>query len=297
MKNTVSFLTIFCCHIFTIAQAQDENINDSSFNRNVFKQSFGRVSLNYTSDWIYAGRKDPLALPYLTAAAGYFHQSGLFVRGSASLLLKGADKRVDQLKLTGGYAYYKNNLFWGINGSLFSFNDSSYAVLSEINASTYGYFGYDFRLFEITADAGTMFGADTDFTAGLDLSKTIYASGGRLRLMPSVYLLGGSQQYFNSYYQIRNTETKKRIGRGNGGNPGTTPTADTTVVVENSTTFRLLSYEFSLPVQYTTGRFRMGFTPAFVIPVNPSTITIDQVTTKEELENSFYFTVSFAYRL
>jgi hypothetical protein len=115
--------------------------------------------------------------------------------------------------------------------------------------------------------------------------------------MPSVYLLGGSQQYFNSYYQIRNTETKKRIGRGSGGNPGTITTADTTVVVENSSKFRLLSYEFSLPVQYTTGRFRIGITPAFVIPVNPSIITIDQVTSKEDLENSFYLNINLAYRL
>lgn len=297
MKITLFFLTIVCYHLFSVVQAQDENLNDSSINRNVFKQSFGRLSLNYSSDWIYAGRKDPIALPYLTAAAAYFHQSGLFVRGSASLLLKGTDKRVDQLKLTGGYAYYKNKLFWGVYGSLFSFNDSSYAVLSEINASAYGYFGYDFRLFELTADAGTMFGEATDFTAGLDLSKTIYASGGRLRMMPSVYLLGGSQQYYNSYYQIRNTETKKRIGRGNGGSSGTVVTSDTTVVVENSSKFRLLSYEFSLPVQYTTSRLRFGITPAFVIPVNPSIITIDQVTTKEDLENSFYFNINLAYRL
>ncbi len=297
MKNILFFLTIVCYHLFSVAQAQDENLNDSSINRNVFKQSFGRLSLNYSSDWIYAGRKDPITLPYLTVAAAYFHQSGLFVRGSASLLLKGTDKRVDQLKLTGGYAYYKNNLFWGVYGSLFSFNDSSYAVLSEINASAYGYFGYDFRLFELMADAGTMFGAATDFTAGLDLSKTIYASGGRLKMMPSVYLLGGSQQYYNSYYQIRNTETKKRIGRGNGGSAGTVVTSDTTVVVENSSKFRLLSYEFSLPVQYTTSRLRFGITPAFVIPVNPSIITIDQVTTKEDLENSFYFNINLAYRL
>lgn len=297
MKKSIFLICAFSCHLLSFAQDQDQQVNDSSINSAVFKQSFGRFSLNYASDWIYAGRKDAIALPYLTAAAGYFNQSGLFLRGSASFLMKGTEKRIDQLKLTGGFAYYKNNLFWGIYASLFSFNDSSYAVLAEIDASMYGYLGYDFGVFEMTADAGTLIGAATDITAGLELSKTVYATGGKFRITPSIYLLGGSQQYYNSYYQIRNTETKKRIGRGNGSGQGTVVNSDTTIVIENSSKFRLLSYEFSLPVQYTTGRFRIGFTPAFVIPLNPSTIIVDQVITKEELENSFYFNLNFSYRL
>jgi hypothetical protein len=296
MKKSIFLLIGFgiCC---SFASAQEEVANDSSINSTVFKQSFGRFSLNYASDWIYAGRKDVQSLPYLTAAAGYFHRSGLFLRGAASLMLSGQEKRVDQLKITGGYAQFKNNLFWGIHGSLFAYNDSSYALMAEINASAYGYLGYDFSLFELTADAGTLFGNATDLTAGLELSKTVYANNGKIRLIPSVYLLGGSQRYYNAYYQIRSTETKKRIGRGNGSGSGTVVTTDTTVVVENSSRFKLLSYEFSLSAQITAGRFRFGCIPAYIIPINPSSITIDQVTTSEKLENSFYFSASVAYRL
>lgn len=297
MKKSVFLFCAVSSHLLSIAQHQDEQVNDSSINRAVFKQSFGRFSVNYASDWIYGGRKDAMTLPYLSAAAGYFHQSGFFIRGSASFLLKGNDNRIDQLKFTGGYASYKHNFFWGIYGSLFSFNDSSYAVLAEIDASTSAYCGYDFGLFEITADAGTLLGAETDFTAGMEISKTLYASEGKIRITPSIYLFGGSQQYYNSYYQIRNTQTKKRIGRGNSGGQGTVVNSDTTVLVENSSRFRLLSYEFSLPFQYSAGRFRFGFIPSFVVPINPANIIIDQVITQEPLENSFYFNLNLSYRL
>jgi hypothetical protein len=69
-------------------------------------------------------------------------------------------------------------------------------------------------------------------------------------------------------------------------------------VVEGASQFKMLDYEFTLPVNYTIKKFTFNFTPTYAIPVHPDVVDITtQIanqppktrTVTEKLGNSFYW--------
>jgi len=57
-----------------------------------------------------------------------------------------------------------------------------------------------------------------------------------------------------------------------------------------------LDYELSVPVGYTLNKFRFSFTPVYAMPVNAATITNGQNTYKEDLSNSFFWSLGVSYK-
>lgn len=269
-----------------------QRMSKDSADRNTFPRgSFARVSLSYSSDFVYAGRKDSVALPYSTASLGYFHKSGLFAQGFLSYLTSSDEQRVDMTGLTAGYMYMPGQFYAGISGTAWFYNDSSYSVQSETGGNLYAYAGYDFDILELTVDATTLFSDNTDFLTGIELSRMFFIAKDKFRLTPTIYTLFGTQNYYNQYYTYRRTGSTHR-GRGPGGGMGG---GDAIVETQELSKFNLLAYEFSMPASYTAGKFRFYFTPTYVIPKNPLVIETDQGTETETLDNSFYWTLGASF--
>lgn len=269
-----------------------QRMSKDSADRNTFRRgSFARVSLSYSSDFVYAGRKDSVALPYSTASLGYFHKSGLFAQGFLSYLTSSDEQRVDMTGLTAGYMFTSSMFYAGASGTAWFYNDSSYSVQSETGGNLYAYAGYDFDVLDLTLDATTLFSESTDFLAGIELSRMFFMANDKFKLTPSMYTLFGTQNYYNEYFTYRRTGSTHR-GRGPGGGMGGGDMMPESEVVSQ---FSLLAYEFSMPASYTAGKFRFFFTPTYVIPKNPLVIITDDVTETESLDNSFYWTLGASY--
>ena len=93
---------------------------------------------------------------------------------------------------------------------------------------------------------------------------------------PSAFINAGTQEFTKSY-----------LKRTNGFLffPGSEQ-----VVTESAQKLNILSYEFSVPVIFSTGEFQLLFTPAYVIPQN-LLIVEGRADLSEKGEKMFYATI------
>jgi hypothetical protein len=259
--------------------------NDSTLLGNGNDGSKFNLRLNYTSDWIYAGRKDSLATPYLTPSILYAHKSGLFVKGFLSYLT--TDKRVDVWGLGAGYRGSSKNVYWGISGEARFFNDSSYAVQSAVSSLLNAYIGYDLPWIESTVDVSGFFGDASDVLVGLELGKTFYLDNYRFSIYPNAYGLWGTQQYYNEYYTYKSTSQRKKQGQGE----TTPPPVLSGTTMEEATKFKFLSLELGIAFRYQINKIRLHFIPSYAIPYNAASFVTDNAISKENLKNTFYYNV------
>jgi hypothetical protein len=289
MRNIV--MTIIATAYIQTAWAQGLVKHDSTQVGSNNKTSKVNLRLQYTSDWIYAGRKDSLPAPYLTPSILYAHHSGFFVKGFLSYLT--TEKRIDVWGVGVGYRMNKGNLYWGIGGELRLFNDSSYAVQSSVSSIAYSYLGYDLPWLETTVDINGFFGDTGDILFGLELGKTFFLAENKLSIYPNVYGLWGTQQYYSEYYTYKSTTQRKKQGQG-----GAVPPPNIAYnVMEEATKFKFLSIDLGIALKYRINNLSIDFLPYYVIPYNAATFKTDNTISKENLKNSFYYNLGINFLL
>lgn len=274
----ITMLFLFPCNSL-FAQHSSKDTSDKNT-----EVSFAKAGVSYISNIVFAGRKDSAAVPYINPKIGYYHKSGLFAEGSFSFLTSAAEKRIDLYTITAGYTLAKESFIAELNATKYFFNNNSNNVQSEISGYAAAYAGYNFKnIVTIYADAMITFSSKPDFFSGTELSHSFYMAKDNLKISPSLYVVFGTQNYYSEYYTYRRYSTSGS-GRGYGGSSSLT----VPVSIKETSKFKLLSYEFSLPLSYSYKTINLYATPVLAIPVNPSTITVNNVTTKEALSNTFF---------
>ena len=134
------------------------------------------------------------------------------------------------------------------------------------------------KVLNVTGGGDVKFSDKTDFglTAGVDHTFRHQINDKSVIVIdPSATLNAGTQQFTKSYL-------KKNSGfiffPGN-----------EQVVTESAQKFNILSYEFSAPVIFATGKFQLLFTPAYVLPQNLIVVE-GRPDLSERGENLFYAT-------
>lgn len=304
MKKIALFLILLSTMTTLFAQSERRKADTTSIS------SALRLGIDYRSDYYYMGRADSVRAPYVTPSLTYFHKSGLFLSGNLSYLATEDQNRVDLYTLSAGYDYSRNQFAAGISVNQYFFNDSSYAVQSEMSTYTSAYLGYDFNSLMIFVDGGIGFSSEADVFLGAEISRAFYLLDDKLRLRPSFYTNFGTQYYYRDYYIYRSITTggpgKKNGGNnsgnsGSGGGGGTTNPPETTIITEartlNSEKFQVLDYELSLQASYRINQLQFITTGTFFVPVNPSTVVTDQGSYSEELDNGFLWSLGIRYTL
>jgi hypothetical protein len=286
----ILFATIFTA-LFGNLSGQNKAKQDTTQFKSINQTSKVNLRLQYSNDWVYAGRKDSLAAPYLTPSILYLHHSGFFVKGFLSYLTN--ENRIDVWGVGAGYRMNKKNLYWGIGGELRLFNDSSYAIQSAVTSMAYTYLGYDLPWLETTIDVNGFFGDVGDVLVGVELGKTFFLDDNKLSIYPFAYGLWGTQQYYGEYITYKSTTQRKKQGQG-GVNP---PSIITNTIVEESTKFKFLSIDLGLSLRYKLNNMSINFMPSYAIPFNPSTFKTDNTISQENLKNTFYFNVGISFLL
>ncbi len=109
---------------------------------------------------------------------------------------------------------------------------------------------------------------------------------------------GSTLNYYSNNYKRRRFTQRK-------GQSTVTGTVAITGTVVNSSSFKIMDYEPSLPVSYTAGSFTFSFTPVYAIPVNPaqidlhyvySTGTVANKKNVEKISDAFFWTAAITYK-
>ena len=291
VMKKMQFLTSVIIVIFNIplkSAAQEIASADSAIAKHTEEKSYGLVSTYYNSNIIFLGRKSSSKAPYLSSFAGYYHKSGLFINGGASYLVASGEKRVDLFTVTTGYDYSLKSFTTGIYGTKYFFNNKSTTVKSELHGYVSAYADYDFDVVEVYVDGSVYLGNTTDFILGAAVSHVFYTAKDKLRIIPTLYLNAGTQNYYSNYNN--NLRFRRHMLDGSGSQSMGTGMA-------GMGSFKALDYELSVPVSYTIKKFKFSFETVYAIPVNAATITNDQNTYKEDISNSFFWSLGISYKI
>jgi hypothetical protein len=276
----------------------DRELNDLMYH----KKSYFRAGLNYLENNVYFGRKDTVLTPYINASLGYYHKSGLFVSASASYLPSGGQSRVDLVTAEAGYSFTAGKFQGQATAVKYFFNNQSNNVEADLEGNVSFFGAYDFGFIKPIITPSVNIGNKLDFGMTLGIEHTFYSDNNKFDITPIFNVNGSTQNYYNSYYRDR--KFRKKLIRIF--NP---QELVVTGEVLKAAQFKILDYEFSLPLNYIFGRVTFNFTPTYVIPVNPAMVTITGTLTTqsgaiitrtktipEKIENSFFWQAGLAYR-
>ncbi|OZV69692.1 hypothetical protein [Winogradskyella aurantia] len=291
-KSTLGILAILFCNLIhsqtTYVNEQTGKINDSSY---VY------FSFNYISDAVFMGRKDSIAAPYIYPTFLYHHKSGFYASSSLSYLTKANEGRVDLFLLTVGFDFNIRKLDGDISVTAYFFNEDSYNVISEVGSDITARLEYDFDIITLGLSASSFFNTDssTDFFLSSEVRHDFMTTNDKFQFSPTIGIYFGTQNFYEQYF----VNNRFGNGRGQSSGQGQTPLdtlQSSSVVLNESDQFNLMSVEFSLPIWYTYKSYYVVIIPTFVIPQNEAVLRVDDALVKEDLDNSFYFIAGIYYR-
>jgi hypothetical protein len=287
MKKT--YLPILLSILFSLSlqglKAQD-NADDSTT-----ATSHWEASISYLSNSVYLGRKDSLKVPYITPTIGYYNKSGFYITGSLSYLSGSTQSQIDLFELEAGYTFTANKLDGAISFSKDFYNSKSYGVKSETKGSLDGSLDYDLGFIKPSMQAEIAFNFKSDYSLGLGLEHTFSAADDNLEITPSFLLNASTQNFYSSYYNKRKYSQKRKKANNTG-------IESITAYLPNAAEFKIMDYEFSVPVDYKAGNFTFNFTPTLAVPTNPNIVilTVKSLngdthtkTSTEKLSNVLYW--------
>lgn len=282
-----------CATLFSLlpnAKAQDSTKNNADDN------SYFEAGMSYLSNNVYLGRHDSLKIPYLTPSFTYYNKSGFYAGTSLSYLVSVGDSRIDLVEIDAGYAFTMAK-FSGILAAEKDFYSSqSKNSRAETKGSLNGSISYDSVFIKPVLQAGIVFDTKDDYYLSLGLSHSFFFADDNFEIAPSFIINASTQNYYSSYYTRRKFKTKRK------NQTGTVTT--TKAYLPKASEFKVMDYEFSLPVDYSLGNFIFDVTPTGAFPLNPNvavvTVTppsgISVTRTKtEKLSSSFYWSAGITY--
>lgn len=272
--------------------AQEPIKNKSNKVDEGFSYFLGDVS--YINDYVFMGRRDSIAAPYLFPSIGYYNKSGFFANASLSFLTGPEASRIDLALLSTGYNYISDKFGAGISGTAYFFNEESNNVMSSVLGDLTGIVSYDFKLIETTLYLTSYFndGSKTDFMGGLMFDRTFFTLNKNLWINPRISFYAGSQYFYEQYFRSSRLGNRKGKGMGNMG-PGA---PDSNMVnIEEVQQFKFLNTELELQLQYNYKHFIFSFNPTLALPQNSATIFNEDTLITEDLKPVFYWSAGISY--
>jgi hypothetical protein len=291
-KSTLGILAIL---FFNFIHSQSNYVNEQTGKINDSSNVY--FSLNYISDAVFMGRKDSISAPYIYPTFLYHHKSGFYASSSLSYLTKANEGRVDLFLLTGGFNFNIRKFDGDISFTAYFFNEDSYNVISEVGSDITTLLEYDFDIITLGLSASSYFNSDssTDFFLSSEVRHDFMTTNEKFQFSPAIGIYFGTQNFYEQYF----VNNRFGNGRGQSSGQGQTPLdtlQSSSVVLNESDQFNLMSVEFSLPIWYSYKSYYAVIIPTFVIPQNEAVLRVDDALVKEDLDNTLYFIVGIYYR-
>ena len=279
----------FCCLLQSL-KAQDSTENDAP------EKSHWETGLSYLNNSVYLGRQDSLKVPYLTPSLGYYNKSGFYITGTLSYLKSNRESRIDLFEIEAGYDLTINKFDGEISVAKDFYNSQSKNVKSETKGDANMSLSYDFGFIKPSLQGGITLSKIDDYSAGFCLEHSFFALDDNLEMDPSFLINASTQNYYGSYYSKRRYSGKRKKLTG----PGTIINA----YLPNASEFKIMDYEWSIPLNYSCGNFIFNFTPTLAIPVNPNIVELTVVpptgasykkSRTEKLSDVFFWSAGITY--
>nr|WP_294898107.1 hypothetical protein [uncultured Pedobacter sp.] len=273
------------------------------------KHSFFRLATAYLSNNAYMGRQSETVQSYITPSIGFYHKSGLFINAATSYIPNNGYQQFDMKELNEGYEISKGNFYGSATATQFFFNDSSTVVNSAINSMVGLSSSYDFNFITASASVDFNFLSRTDAVVEAGLSHSFSVADDKLSISPAVNLFAGTQNFYQAYYKPFNgskssaasrsarisSSKGKSTGKGKGTTQNTT-TSSNTIEVQNYNQFKVMDCELSVNEEYEYKNFMFSLSPVYVIPVNPSSLVVNNVIVPETLKHIFKVEMGVCYK-
>ncbi len=288
LKFRIALLFFWVTQIHLVAQNNKKTTEEITAKN----ESYLLTDVSFINDAVFMGRRDSISAPYLFPSVGYYDKSGFYVDLSASYLTRTSENRIDLILGSLGYIFEDKNLRGGISGTAYFFNEDSYNVKSEIVGDLSGFLSYDFDAIQTSIYASTFFNnaESADVFVGIMLDRTFYTNNNTFLINPTATINIGSQYFYQEYYSSSRLGNRKGKGQGAEAN-----LVATNIEIKEASKFKILSLEFSMPLQYYYKSYVFSFTPVLAVPQSPSTITTTDSIITEDLKNVFYFSVGIGY--
>lgn len=297
MKKIYRYLfvcaSLFC--FFSNVKAQDVKTQDTTQNAEAEKSYF-EAGISYLSNSVYLGRHDSLKVPYLTPSFSYYSKSGFYATSTLSYLKSAGISRIDFFEIGAGYMFTAQKLSGDFSIDKDFYNSQSKNVKSETKGSVNGTLAYDFGFIKPTLQGGIVFNTSDDYYAALGLEHSFFLADDNFEITPSFLLNASTQNYYSSYYSKRKFKTKRK-------NP-TGAYTTTNGYLLNASEFKIMDYEFSVPLDYSSGKFIFDVTPSLAVPVNPNVVVVTVTppsgisvtrTETEKLSSIFFWSAGITY--
>jgi len=237
-----------------------------------------KLSLNFNSNLNYYGRTDSLK------STGVFPLAELWINPKfyiniAPVFLNNALQSFEYAGTVATVGYQNITEKWLTNLYVLKpfYKESSQLVQSALKGQTGINISRLHNLLNVSVGVDMKFSDQVDFgaTAGVDhIIRTENKDGSIWVINPSLYLYAGTQNFTNSY-------NKRKLG------PVLLPGAERETEVQ---AFRILAYEFSLPVIYAKEKWMLLATPSYILPQNLLTVP-NRPDLSERGENMVYVTL------
>ncbi len=262
---------LLCALVFSFSSSASEK-TDSSARQKPYDRSLV-LGIEYSSDKVFYGRKSEERVLYISPSLFYQARSGFYTGFSSYRLLK-PEKYWDQSQLIAGWDFSLwKKLETSVSYSRFAYNDSSIQIQSSLKNNVELSLTFDSAIIQPRLTGALYFGTSTpDFLCSFDLSHEFafdYLFGERdgLYIKPTASISAGTLHY----YKLMLRDSGQRI-----------------LAAREVTKFNISGIDFSLPVEYDIGRFIIGASANYNIPLNQPLYL--------RAEPGFYFTLGLGFR-
>jgi hypothetical protein len=237
-------------------RAQEDSIHTNEENNSQF-----RVGLFYNLNLNYYGRTDSLKSSGFFPVAELWFTKNFYVTATP-VFVNNKTTSFDYAGTvaTAGLQFNDNKWFCNLSFIKPFYESNSQLVQSALKAQGVLSAAWLNKWLNITSGTDIKFSDKIDYgiTAGVDhIFRFEFANNSMLVANPSAYINAGTQQFTQAYYNKFNFLVFPTIEEK---------------LSEEVRKFNVLSYEFSLPLIFSKGKFQLLFTPANVIPQNLITV-------------------------
>jgi hypothetical protein len=258
------------------------------------------VSLEAANNSSFYGRISARAYPYVAPTLTYVHATGLWASTTAYQLFN-TDDYIDETDVSVGYSFQVlKKLDATVSYSHFFFSRNSPLVKAATSNALNAYGALDWKYVYSALTTSYIFGRSNDVFTVLENSRylplnPLWKGKKAIGLDPKISITAGTQEFSEVYTTTETHQNDSGKGNGNGsgtigspvggvldpllpgngkgngngnnnGNGGTTTTTTTHTTTKNE--FKILNYDFKVPVVITLGSFEVEPAWRYSIPVN-----------------------------
>ncbi|WP_125185150.1 hypothetical protein [Botryobacter ruber] len=262
----------------------------------IVKKGWWTVELETASNSSFYGRNTATKFPYAATSLTYVHNSGLWASATTYKLFN-TKAVVDETDVSVGYAFkvgkrVTNNIIY----SRFFFSEQSPLLKAVTSNAASIYSAVDWNILYTALTTSYVFGGSNDLFVVLENSRylplnPLWKGKRQIGLDPKIGITAGTQEFSQTYTQVQQTKNNNNSGspgtggglvgdilnplnpgngNGNGGsnNSGSTTTTTTTTTTVTEHKFRILNYDFKVPVVISFGSLEVEPSWRYSIPVN-----------------------------